>query len=58
MSSFSFLLDFGGLFLSGYPTHRIEEGLKFVPKIDLTFSSSNIPIQIELKPTPDAANWE
>ena len=37
---------------------RIDDGLKSVPKMDLTFSSSNIPIQIELRPKPDAASNE
>ena len=38
--------------------HRIEDGFKSVPKMDLTFSSLIIPIQIELKPKPDAASNE
>ena len=58
INSFNFRLDFGGFFLSGYPIHKIEEGFNSVPRIDFTFSSSIIPIQIELKPNPDAANWE
>lgn len=37
---------------------RIDDGLKSVPKICFTFSSSNIPIQIVLNPTPDAASNE
>jgi len=36
----------------------MEDGFKSVPKIDLTFSSLIIPIQIELKPKPDAASNE
>jgi hypothetical protein len=36
---------------------RIDDGRKSVPKIDLTFSSDIIPIQIEIRPTPDAASW-
>ena len=38
--------------------HKRDDGTKFVPIISITFCSSNIPIQIELKPKACAASCE
>ena len=37
---------------------RKEVGLNLVPTISFTFSSSNIPIHILLRPSADAASCE
>src|SRR3972149_8182114 len=58
MRSLSFLRDLGPRFCSGYPIQRRDDGRSFVPIASLTFSSSIIPIQMELRPKAEAANWE
>jgi hypothetical protein len=54
--SLRFLRGFGNLVCSGYPIHSTDEGTRSVSRISIIFCSSNIPIQIELKPKAWAAS--
>lgn len=56
MRSFRCLLDLGARLVIGYPIQRIEDGLRSVLRIFLTFSSSIMPTHIELSPNADDAN--
>ena len=50
ISSDNVLFDFGCKIFFGYPIHKMEEGIRSVPIAFITFLSSIIPIQIELRP--------